>query len=136
MEQRPNDKRSSKIAVLCHRSHPNIWSGRQSTAGVAPVPIRQDSPPRGKHISIKSSPRTSHLPATPLRCREPRSGAVQQRRRREGQGEKRSLRAQVQDRCTAQTATFHFDNLITQLQLATEKKKDRNTVFKRDPFLS
>lgn len=124
LEQRPNDKRSSKIAGLCHRSHPNIWSGRQSTAGLAVVPIGQDSPPRGKYTSTKSSPRTSHLPATPLRCHEPRSEAVQQSRRREGEGEKRGLGAEVRDWCTAQTATFHFDNLIIQLQLATEKRTE------------
>lgn len=54
-EQRPNDKRSSKIARLCHRSHPNIWSGRQSTAGVAPVPIKQDSPPRVNRLPSKAA---------------------------------------------------------------------------------
>lgn len=128
LEQRPIDKRSSKIAGLCHRGHPNIWSGRQSTAGAAPVPIRQDSPPRGEYTPIKSSPRTSHLPATDtsaLPWAAERSGTAEgQHRRRRGEGEKRGLRAEVRDWCTAQTTTFHFDNLITQLQLATEKRTE------------
>lgn len=116
--------------LLCDRNHPNIWSGSlkryfQSTAGLAPVPIRQDSPPQNKYRSSKSNPDQPPSSSTSAAGMDWEAKHRKQRRRRGGEGEERGPRAQVRERgCAAQTAALHFDNLITQLQLATGKRRE------------
>lgn len=150
LEQRPNDKRSPEIKDLCNRSHPNIWSSRlksylQRTAELAAIPTKQDS--FSAWQIHRKQPWDRHLcPAAPPRCGQPSQARWQGAGEARGTRERRGLRASVPERCAAQTAAVHFDNLITQLQLATgkcggkteEKKKTREkeTVFKRGPFLS
>lgn len=123
-EQRPNDKRSPEITFFCAiaailTSGAAAWSAQLDWHRLL---SGRTAPPHDKYTSTQSSPRTAALPQHLCRRDELRSGARKSRGGGEREKErKRGLRARVREGCAAQTVTFHFDNLITRLQLATEK---------------
>lgn len=102
------------------------WTGEGSPAG-GTTPSPTTTAARGQPAA--TPPR--HL------CRggRRRSDAApgEQRRRRRAGAESVGC-AGVRERCAAQPVTFHFDNLITHLQLATEKGEKCIRRLKEVPF--